>query len=1335
MKNKIILAAICLIVLSLSYGIAYQKTTNVTNNNEEEIRYLFSSLRGMAPFFLGIIFSLILIFKRIYKKLANYIERSNVVKKITTSEKCIKHEYLYVFLFLIILVIISFSNVIFSGHTIITSSMCEGTLPTGPYGYNGPSMPTLKRPVIDAGASAWQNEPWAAKIHQEFLDKRVPLWNPNSGVGVPLLANMQSAPFSPFRIFFYISTSPIVWDFYFLLRLLSAGFFTYLFLRTINRSLIGSITAAISFMFCGYLIENLNMGHLDVDVLVPAVILAFELLFRDWRPRNLVFSSMLVCFSILGGMPESTFFVLLLAFLYYFFRVIWCESKETPKTTNYYMRHLFKFSLAIFLGILLSGPQLFPFLEYLQNSWTRHGGTLGLGSNPIRGGISLIIPYFCGGIQFNWNDISSFSLVPYIGVITLFLAFIGVFSRHSSRENKIKYFFLSFALFSILKIYGFFLINWIGHLPLFNRLIFEKYCIPEFSFSIAVLSGIGIDYLLQNRISRNRIRLALGLFLLLGIILIYIGVRPFDPLSRIKEIRIIKYVFFHLAFAILAIIVGYVLIASTQRGNRKILPVFCIMMLLFGELFYYIPKSRAIRYDPATVPPFVNYLKQDQERFRVLGINSILYPNSSSFYDIDCITDLDAMYPSRYMDFIKSCLSPEIYDRFIGQGVASNLDKIGRYLSLMNVKYILSSTHLDSNKLISDILDKSVIIPKEHLGISRANFTINGKPKGVLFQHPPSTILYPVIIPPEAKLSFSIALSTDCWYPSMGDGVRFIVKVQENGSINQIFSKTIDPKNNPKDRRWFDCSVDLSNYKDKNVFLILETDPLYGTAYDWAGWGDIMLFNKPTEEIYSPVYDSEIKIFRNNQVFPRTFVVPKATFLKDEKEVLLNLKNPQIDLKNVVLLEEKQDTMDYRYLNLKDVDWWGNADVVEYNSNQVIIKANVPKGGFLVLTDLYYPGWKAYVDGKRQKILQADYIFRSLNLQPGDHLVKFIYDPLSFKLGCLSTFFSVLALGLFFITFKRHDKQGGIRNKKEKDDLEKVISTWGSDESTCKRYGKGFHWVESRTVLAHINTVISGNATVGFLDYFCDKYLKKGAGGYTGLSLGCGTGELERQLQRRNMFKRLEAVDVTQEAILQAERSAKAEHLDIEYRLANLNKMNLKESVYDVVFANSILHHLKNLEHIIDQVRISLVKGGLFFVNEYVGPPQFQYTTRQVRLINEILNLLPEMYRKRVTNPKLQKPLFVPPSREYMDQHDPSEAIRSDEIVSLLKKRFTVLEHKDYGGTILHMLLQDIVGNFDPEDPKDITVLKLLIYFEEYLVKAGILSSDFTFMVLKKDKT
>lgn len=299
----------------------------------------------------------------------------------------------------------------------------------------------------------------------------------------------------------------------------------------------------------------------------------------------------------------------------------------------------------------------------------------------------------------------------------------------------------------------------------------------------------------------------------------------------------------------------------------------------------------------------------------------------------------------------------------------------------------------------------------------------------------------------------------------------------------------------------------------------------------------------------------------------------------------------------------------------------------------------------------------------------------------------------------------------------------------------KISEFWGSKENTFERYGKGFHWVESSLVTEMINQKTSGEKNVDMVAYFIDNYLNKKKGDYVGLSLGCGTGYLERRFQSKKIFKRLEAVDLSEGVIEQAKESAKKEKVDIRYQVADLNKIKLSENKYDVIIANSSLHHIKNLEYIAKEINKGLKKDGVLFVSEFVGPSQFQYTEKQVKIINEILDLLPDVYRRSVTDRNKLKPEFTPSPLEYMNEVDPSEAVRSAEIVGILEKSLTVAEKKEFGGTLLHMLLQDIVGNFNPKDVKDATVLRLILYIEDVLIREGVLKSDFIFMILEKKST
>lgn len=141
---------------------------------------------------------------------------------------------------------------------------------------------------------------------------------------------------------------------------------------------------------------------------------------------------------------------------------------------------------------------------------------------------------------------------------------------------------------------------------------------------------------------------------------------------------------------------------------------------------------------------------------------------------------------------------------------------------------------------------------------------------------------------------------------------------------------------------------------------------------------------------------------------------------------------------------------------------------------------------------------------------------------------------------------------------------------------------------------------------------------------------------------------------------------------------------------------------------------------------------GLFVLVEYVGPSQFQWTDKQLGIINDLLRILPAKYKNNISIPFTVKECAERPSLEHMNTLDPSEAIRSAEIVPLLKRHFNIIEKRDFGGTLLNVLLHNIAGNFDEGNAEDIAFLELLSYFERTLVAEEVLPSDFTFIIAKR---
>jgi uncharacterized membrane protein YfhO len=80
-------------------------------------------------------------------------------------------------------------------------------------------------------------------------------------------------------------------------------------------------------------------------------------------------------------------------------------------------------------------------------------------------------------------------------------------------------------------------------------------------------------------------------------------------------------------------------------------------------------------------------------------------------------------------------------------------------------------------------------------------------------------------------------------------------------------------------------------------------------------------------------------------------------------------------------------------------DFQAKANISRYSNRAVDIEAHLNGPGILVLADSFYPGWRAYVDGKEERIMRANLFFRAVSLPAGKHRVEFRYKPMSFTIG------------------------------------------------------------------------------------------------------------------------------------------------------------------------------------------------------------------------------------------------------------------------------------------------------------------------------------------------
>lgn len=228
------------------------------------------------------------------------------------------------------------------------------------------------------------------------------------------------------------------------------------------------------------------------------------------------------------------------------------------------------------------------------------------------------------------------------------------------------------------------------------------------------------------------------------------------------------------------------------------------------------------------------------------------------------------------------------------------------------------------------------------------------------------------------------------------------------------------------------------------------------------------------------------------------------------------------------------------------------------------------------------------------------------------------------------------------------------------------------------------------------------------------------------LSVACGAGGLELFALEQGLCASIEGVDIAPGAIAIARRNAEAAGRTgaVTYRVADLERERLPEAAYDVILCGMGLHHLRRLEYFYEEAVQALRPGGHILLNEFVGPSQWQWTDAQLAAANALLAALPARLRRNMVTGAL-KEREERPSLGWMQAVDPSESIRSAELLPLLAQQFELPVRRDYGGALLGRVLEFIVGNFDPTRPDDVELLQLLCGAEEALMATGALTSDF----------
>lgn len=151
-----------------------------------------------------------------------------------------------------------------------------------------------------------------------------------------------------------------------------------------------------------------------------------------------------------------------------------------------------------------------------------------------------------------------------------------------------------------------------------------------------------------------------------------------------------------------------------------------------------------------------------------------------------------------------------------------------------------------------------------------------------------------------------------------------------------------------------------------------------------------------------------IYVYENTDRLPRAYLVNNLVKTADEKKALELLD--RIDIRNSAVVTTNKNILPL------SADINGSiAKIKTYKNSYVDIDVLSNGNSFLVLTDAFFPGWKAYVDGKTSDIYKTNVALRGVFLEDGRHQVEFKYEPKRLYLGAIISFVTFILVLVFFI--------------------------------------------------------------------------------------------------------------------------------------------------------------------------------------------------------------------------------------------------------------------------------------------------------------------------------